>query len=51
MNSIITANTLVGMGDARYADYLCHAYCSKGTCTFSRGDEKFQLCAVRAAAR
>ncbi|MBO6189491.1 MAG: AraC family transcriptional regulator [Alloprevotella sp.] len=45
MNSIITANTLVGMGDARYADYLCHAYCSKGTCTFSRGDEKFQLCA------
>jgi len=33
---IIIDHTLVRIGDAQFADYLCHAYCYGGHCTFER---------------
>lgn len=33
---IIIDNTLKRIGDAAFADYLCHAYCYDGYCTFER---------------
>ena len=33
---IIIDNTLKRIGEAAFADYLCHAYCYDGYCTFER---------------
>ena len=33
---IIIDHTLARIGDSAFADYLCHAYCYGGYCTFER---------------
>lgn len=33
---IIIDHTLKRIGDTAFADYLCHAYCYRGYCTFER---------------
>lgn len=38
---IIVDNTLKRIGDAEFADYLCHACCLGGHCTFERNGEQF----------
>ena len=40
---IIIDNTLARIGDAGYADYLCHAYCRQGYCTFERQGGAFSF--------
>lgn len=33
---IIIDNTLSRIGEEQFTDYLCHAYCYGGYCTFDR---------------
>lgn len=40
---IILDNTLSRIGDPAFADYLCHAYCHSGHCTFERNGEAFRF--------
>lgn len=40
---IITDDSLRHAGDARLADYLCHAYCHKGHCTFELHGRTFRI--------
>lgn len=40
---IIVDNTLKRIGDAEFAHYLCHAYCSGGYCTFERNDKDYRF--------
>ncbi len=40
---IIIDNTLRRIGDATFADYLCHAYCYGGHCTFERNGQAFRF--------
>lgn len=40
---IIVDNTLAHIGDASFADYLCHAYCRGGYCTFERHGSAFRF--------
>ena len=43
MRHIITDNTLAGIDDRRFADYLCHAYCSAGHCEFEYNGQTFRF--------
>ena len=40
---IIIDHTLRRIGDAAFADYLCHAYCYEGYCTFERNGKAFRF--------
>ncbi|MBR1882580.1 MAG: AraC family transcriptional regulator [Muribaculaceae bacterium] len=40
---IIIDDTLRHVGDPCFADYLCHAYCSGGFCTFDRNGKTFRF--------
>ena len=40
---IIIDDTLSRVGDAQFADYLCHAYCYDGYCTFQRNGQSFRF--------
>lgn len=40
---IIIADTLKSISDAAFADYLCHAYCYSGHCTFERNGQTFRF--------
>ena len=40
---IIIDSTLKRIGDAAFADYLCHAYCYGGHCTFERNGRAFRF--------
>ncbi len=40
---IIIDHTLMRIGEAAFADYLCHAYCHKGYCTFERNGKMFRF--------
>ena len=40
---IIIDHTLKRIGDAAFADYLCHAYCYEGCCTFERNGQAFRF--------
>ena len=40
---IIIDNTLKRIGDAAFADYLSHAYCYDGHCTFERNGQTFRF--------
>jgi len=40
---IIIDNTLKRIGDTAFADYLCHAYCYEGYCTFERNGQSFRF--------
>ena len=40
---IIIDNTLKRIGEAAFADYLCHAYCYGGHCTFERNGQSFRF--------
>ena len=40
---IIIGHTLARIGDAQFADYLCHAYCYEGFCTFERNGRQFRF--------
>ena len=40
---IIIDNTLKRIGEAQFADYLCHAYCHDGYCTFERNGQAFRF--------
>ena len=40
---IIIDHTLARIGDAAFADYLCHAYCYGGYCTFERNEQSFRF--------
>lgn len=40
---IIIDHTLERIGDAAFADYLCHAYCHGGYCTFHRNGQEFRF--------
>ena len=40
---IIWDTTLARIGDSEFADYLCHAYCSAGHCTFERHNRQFRM--------
>ena len=40
---IIIDHTLARIGDAAFADYLCHAYCYGGYCTFERNGSSFRF--------
>ncbi len=40
---IILDNSLRHIGDETYADYLCHAYCHQGHCTFTHTGRIFRL--------
>ena len=40
---IIIDHTLKRIGDAAFADYLCHAYCYEGYCTFERNGKAFRF--------
>lgn len=40
---IIIDNTLKRIGDVTFADYLCHAYCHSGHCTFERNGQAFRF--------
>ena len=39
---IIVDHTLTRIGDAAFADYLCHAYCYGGFCTFEKPKERLR---------
>lgn len=39
---IIIDHTLARIGEA-FADYLCHAYCYGGYCTFERNGQSFRF--------
>jgi len=40
---IIIDNTLKRIGETQFADYLCHAYCYDGYCTFERNGKEFRF--------
>ena len=40
---IIIDHTLTRIGDSAFADYLCHAYCYGGYCTFERNWQSFRF--------
>lgn len=40
---IIWDTTLARIGDSEFADYLCHAYCYAGHCTFERHNSQFRM--------
>ena len=40
---IIIDHTLARIGDSAFVDYLCHAYCYGGYCTFERNNTKFRF--------
>lgn len=40
---IIIDSTLKRIGDTAFADYLCHAYCYGGHCTFERNGQVFRF--------
>jgi len=40
---IIIDNTLKRIGEAAFAEYLCHAYCYGGYCTFQRNGQTFRF--------
>ncbi|MBR1464007.1 MAG: AraC family transcriptional regulator [Prevotella sp.] len=40
---IIIDHTLERISDAAFADYLCHAYCHGGHCTFHRNGQEFRF--------
>ena len=40
---IIIDQTLARIGGAQFADYLCHAYCYNGYCTFERNGQTFRF--------
>ncbi len=40
---IIIDNTLKRIGETQFADYLCHAYCYDGYCTFERNGQSFRF--------
>ena len=40
---IIIDNTLKRIGEAQFTDYLCHAYCYNGYCTFERNGQIFRF--------
>jgi len=40
---IIIDNTLKRIGESQFADYLCHAYCYDGYCTFERNGQAFRF--------
>ena len=40
---IIIDHTLARIGDSAFADYLCHAYCYGGYCTFERNGGSFRF--------
>jgi len=40
---IIWDTTLARIGDSEFADYLCHAYCYQGHCTFERHNRQFRM--------
>ena len=42
---IIIDDTLEKVGDERFADYICHALCHQGHCTFSHAGRAFTLAA------
>lgn len=41
--SIIIDDTLARVGNPEFADYLCHAYCLAGHCTFERNGQQFRF--------
>lgn len=40
---IIIDHTLARIGDDAFADYLCHAFCCGGYCTFERNEQSFRF--------
>ena len=40
---VIIDHTLARIGDAAFSEYLCHAYCHKGFCTFERNGKTFRF--------
>lgn len=40
---IIIDDTLKRIGETAFADYLCHAYCYDGYCTFERNGQTFRF--------
>ena len=40
---IIIDNTLKRIGEPQFTDYLCHAYCHEGHCTFQRNRQSFRF--------
>ena len=40
---IIIDNTLSRIGEEQFTDYLCHAYCYGGYCTFDRNGQQFRF--------
>ena len=43
IHHIIIDNTLSRIGETQFADYLCHAYCYDGYCTFERNGQSFRF--------
>lgn len=43
LQHIIIDQTLARIADTALADYLCHAYCSGGHCTFERNGQTFRF--------
>lgn len=43
----IIDNTLARIGYEQFADYLCHAYCYGGFCSFERNGQHFLLSSTR----
>lgn len=43
LNDVIIENTLDGIGSGRYADYLAHALCLGGSCSFMFNGQRFEL--------
>ncbi len=43
MQHIIIDDTLARIGNAEFADYLCHAFCYEGFCTFERNGKGFRF--------
>ena len=40
---IIIDHTLARIGEPEFAEYLCHAYCHGGHCTFERNGQSFRF--------
>ena len=40
---IIIDHTLARIGDTSFTEYLCHAYCHGGHCTFERNGQPFRF--------
>lgn len=43
IQDIIIDTTLTRIGESVFADYLCHAYCHEGNCTFEHHNKTFVL--------